>query len=106
MFVENVSFCTGAAHTFQLMLKYPAQIAINTTVQRVLGLLQLLLVPGGCTLMAYTYFNFSDSHTATGGLMLTGTVLVCSLLMTRAFSSARHESQTSNRLSLCCGANF
>ena len=55
--------------------------------QRVLSLLQLLLVPGGVTLLAYISFNFADtSHTAYGGLLLTGTVLLCSLLMTRAFS--------------------
>ena len=28
-------------HTFELMLKYPSQIAVNTLVQRVLGLLQV-----------------------------------------------------------------
>jgi len=87
VFLENVGFCTGAGHTFQLMLKYPVQIAINTTVQRVLGLLQLLLVPGGVTLLAEMYFNFGTSHTAGGGMLLTVAVLVTSLLMTRAFSS-------------------
>jgi len=87
VFLENVGFCTGASHTFQLMLRYPAQIAINTTVQRVLGLLQLLLVPGGVTLFADFYFNVGNTHTASGGLLLTGAVLVSSLLMTRAFSS-------------------
>jgi len=88
VFVENVGFCTGAGHTFQLILKYPAQIAINTLVQRVLGLLQLCLVPFGTTVLAYLYFNFAQTgHGAYAGLLLPGTVCLFSLLLTRAFSS-------------------
>merc|ERR1719424_740640 len=86
-FVENVGFCSGCMKTFSLMLRYPAQIAINASVQMVLATLLTVTTPLVCSTGAFMYFDFLASDAAThgsmGGLMLPGAVLVLSLLMSR-----------------------
>merc|ERR1719424_301128 len=57
-FVENVGFCSGAMKSFQLMLRYPAQITINTSVQFVLSTLLTLPTPLICGVTAFAYFDF------------------------------------------------
>ena len=90
-FVENVGFCNGCMKSFQLMVRYPAQITINTSVQFVLSTLLTLTTPLVCGVCAFTYFDFladdANSHLSTGGMMLPGTVAVLALLMSRAFAS-------------------
>ena len=64
--------------------------------QKVLGLLQLILVPGFTTLLAYIYFDFVQTgHTAYSGLLLPGSVLLTSLLVTRAFSAVFEQASHS-----------
>eukprot|EP00966_Prymnesium_polylepis_P071237 1654739-Prymnesium_polylepis.1 len=47
----------------------------------------MLLVPSGVTVLSVIYFDFAQSgHSASGGLLLPGAVLLSSLLVTRAFA--------------------
>ena len=55
-FVENIGFCSGCMKTFELILRYPAQIAINTSVQRVLALLLSLTTPLICGTLAFLWW--------------------------------------------------
>ena len=100
-FVENIGFCNGCVKTFSLILRYPAQIAINTSVQLVLSTLLTLTTPLVCALLAFIYFDFAhaDEHTGAGGMLLPGAVLVLALLMSRAFASVWE--QTIQSLTVC-----
>jgi len=90
-FVENIGFCAGCVKTFSLMLRYPAQIAINTSVQAVLTTLLSVTTPLCCGLLAFLYFDFAapdaSSHSAAGGLLLPGVCVLVAFLMTRAFAA-------------------
>ena len=48
VFVENISFCSGCMRTFGLICSYPAQIAINSSVQMVLATLLSITTPLFC----------------------------------------------------------
>jgi len=89
-FVENVGFCEGSLKTFNLMLKYPAQVAINTSVQRVLSTLLTLSTPLACSLVAFSYFDFlaadAPARTSEGSYLLPLAVFVIALFMTLAFA--------------------
>ena len=100
-FVENIGFCSGCVKTFSLILRYPAQIAINTSVQAVLSTLLTVTTPLCCSILAFIYFDFAhgDEHTGSGGMLLPGAVLAIALLMSRAFASIWE--QTIQSLTVC-----
>lgn len=90
-FVENIGFCHGCMKTFKLICSYPAQIAINTSVQFVLASLLSITTPVVCATLAFIYFNFlakdADTHTGSGGLLLPGSVFVLAFFVSRAFAN-------------------
>ena len=90
-FVENIGFCHGCMKTFGLITRYPAQIAINASVQFVLASLLSITTPVACGVLAFIYFDFlakdASSHTGTGGLLLPGVVVVIAFFVSRAFAA-------------------
>jgi len=104
VFIENVGFCTGCSRAFSLITAYPAQIAINTTVQVVLTFLQSITTPLACVIVANValeYFPIESavSTDATSELVVLLAVFVLSLTMTRAFAHVYEQVVTS--LTIC-----
>ena len=91
VFVENISFCSGCMRTFGLICSYPAQIAINSSVQMVLATLLSITTPLFCAVAAFIYFDYmapdAANHAGAGGLLLPGAVLVIAFVMSRAFAA-------------------
>jgi len=88
VFMENVGFCTACFHTFGMITSNPIQIGINKVVQLMLSLVQSVTTPLVCAFASYYSFN-GDKYAATTSsfavLVVTATVFIVSLLMTKAF---------------------
>ena len=105
VFIENVGFCTGCAHTFALVSAHPAQLAINTTVQLMLSCVQSIATPLACVLLAdiameaYPLQPDAARGDATAELVVLGAVFALSFVLTRAFAGVYEQVVTS--LTVC-----
>ena len=61
--LEGGSFCKGCKSTFHLVARFPAQVAVNKTVQKLLALLMGWSTPALCALSCY-YRLDNDAHYA------------------------------------------
>ena len=64
--LEGGAFCRGCKSTFQLILKFPAQAAVNKTVQKLLSLLLGWSIPALCSVCAWYHLDNDDDYTAEG----------------------------------------
>lgn len=56
------SLCTACRATFLLFLNYPAQVAVNGTVQTVLRVVQCVAMPIACAVGCYYYADVKDGN--------------------------------------------
>ena len=62
--LEGGSFCKGCKSTFHLVARYPAQVAVNKTVQKLLALLMGWSTPALCALSCYYRLDNDAAYAA------------------------------------------
>jgi hypothetical protein len=62
--LEGGSFCRGCKSTFHLVAKYPAQVAVNKTVQKLLSLLMGWSIPALCAISCFYRLDTDAAYTA------------------------------------------
>jgi len=100
--IDGSSFCKACKDTFVLVATFPAQVAVNATVKKLLGLLMSWSTPAICATLCFYLLDANEAYKADGYSALYASVFVFIVALVISTSTTTVFECCLDTIFLCC----